>query len=227
MKNNKHSKGNPQLRTMLTREAARLMYEEDIKQYHDAKRIAAKRLFGRGKKGTVQVRTKDLPTNGEIADEVATLARFHEGNNIDDQLFAMRVTALGIMLDLKSFSPRLIGLVSTGRVRKGSDIDLHVFADDHEQLETHIRSLGWAYEERNITIQKDGKLIDFTHIYIDKQFPIELSIYPRTELRIRGKSSTDGKPIIRLSYDALLQRIIDDHGIAWSEYLAKSHQTPD
>jgi len=227
MKNNKHSKGNPQLRTMLTREAARLMYEEDIKQYHDAKRIAAKRLFGRGKKGTVQVRTKDLPTNGEIADEVATLARFHEGNNIDDQLFAMRVTALGIMLDLKPFSPRLIGSVSTGRVRKGSDIDLHVFADDHEQLETHIRSLGWAYEERNITIQKDGKLIDFTHIYIDKQFPIELSIYPRTELRIRGKSSTDGKPIIRLSYDALLQRIIDDHGIAWSEYLTKSHQTPD
>mgnify|MGYP000367009674 CR=1 FL=1 len=223
MRNNKHSKGNPQLRTMLTREAARLMYEEDIKQYHDAKRIAAKRLFGRGKKSTVQVRTQDLPTNGEIADEVATLARFHEGNNVDERLFAMRVTALDIMLDLKPFSPRLIGSVSTGRVRKGSDIDLHVFVDDQEQLDTHIKDLGWDYEESNITIQKDGKLIDFTHIYINRQFPIELSIYPQKELRIRGKSSTDGKPIIRLNYDALLQKIIDDHGITWSEYLAKNN----
>ena len=222
MRNNKHSKGNPQLRTMLTREAARLMYEEDIKQYHDAKRIAAKRLFGRGKKGAVQIRTKDLPSNGEIADEVATLARFHEGSNIDAQLFTMRVTALDIMLNLKPFSPRLIGSVSTGRVRKGSDIDLHVFVDDHEQLETHITNLGWDYDKKNITIQKDGKLIDFTHIYINNQFPIELSVYPQRELRIRGRSSTDGKPIIRLSYDALLQQIIDNHGIAWSEYLSKN-----
>jgi len=42
--------------------------------------------------------------------------------------FAMRVIALEAMQALERFSPRLIGSVATGHVRRGSDIDLHVCA---------------------------------------------------------------------------------------------------
>ena len=35
---------------------------------------------------------------------------------------------------LSEFSPRLIGSVSTGHIRRGSDIDLHVFTDDLDPL---------------------------------------------------------------------------------------------
>ena len=40
--------------------------------------------------------------------------------------------------------------------------------------------------------------MDYTHIYLQADFPVELSVYPRAELRVVSRSSTDGKPIKRL-----------------------------
>jgi hypothetical protein len=224
MRRNKYIKGNPQLRQMLTREAARLMYEEGVGQYHDAKHLAAKRILGRGQKGSFQPRTRDLPSNGEISEEVATLARFHEGDSLTQRLFLMRIAALEVMSSLMDYSPRLIGSVSTGRIRKGSDIDLHVFTDSVEQLILLIVSLGWEYEKKQITIRKGSAFIEYTHIYLDQMFPVELSVYPRNELRIRGRSSTDGKPIKRVSADSLLQLILEEHGDAWGNDIHEKYE---
>lgn len=48
----KNNKNPSQIRQTLAKEAARLMYENSVSQYFDAKRLAAKRLFGQsGKKG--------------------------------------------------------------------------------------------------------------------------------------------------------------------------------
>jgi hypothetical protein len=219
MRRNKYIKGNPQLRQILIREAARLMYEEGIGQYHEAKHLAAKRILGRGQKGSFQPRTRDLPSNGEISKEIATLARFHEGDLLTQRLFLMRVAALEVMSRLTEYSPRLIGSVSTGRIRKGSDIDLHVFTDSIEQLILLIVSLGWEYKKKQITIRKGSAFVEYTHIYLNQTFPVELSVYPRKELRIRGRSSTDGKPIVRVSTDSLLQLLLEEHGDAWRNYL--------
>ncbi len=73
----KNTRGNnqthSQIRQTLAKEAARLMYEEDVSQYFDAKRMAAKRLFGQSGKKGMQYRPKDLPSNGEISIEIAKL----------------------------------------------------------------------------------------------------------------------------------------------------------
>jgi len=166
-----------------------------------------------------KARTKDLPSNGEIAEEIAALARFHEGDSLQQRLFLMRVTALEMMLQLIDFMPRLIGSVSTGRIRKGSDIDLHIFTDSIEALTARLNSLNWEYEQKAITVRKGNAFIDYTHIYLDQNFPVELSVYPCMEMRVRGRSSTDGKPIIRVSSDSLLQLIMEEHGEAWNDYM--------
>lgn len=227
MRRNKYIKGNPQLRTMLIREAARLMYEEGVEQYHDAKHLAAKRIFGRGQKSSIQPITRDLPSNGEISEELMNLAQFHEGKSLSQRLFLMRVTALEVMSNLTRYSPRLIGSVSTGRIRKGSDIDLHVFTDSLEQLRLDLISLSWEFEEQQVTIRKGSAFIEYTHIYLDQQFPIELSVYPRLELRIQNRSSTDGKPIVRVNSDALLQLLMGEHADAWADYIHNTAQTED
>ena len=49
------------------------MYKEGVKQYFDAKRIATKRLLSRGGIRSGQYRPKDLPSNGEISEELAKL----------------------------------------------------------------------------------------------------------------------------------------------------------
>lgn len=192
-----NKKSNSQIRQMLAREAARLMYEEGVSQYFDAKKMAAKRILGNGGMKSMQYRPKDLPSNGEISNEMAKLVALLEDDQ-EERLSAMRATALAIMQDLIPFQPRLIGSVSTGRIRKGSDIDLHVFTDDIEALEIHLNYLQWQYDKKQVVIRSGHKFTEYIHIYIEADFPVELSVYPLIELRITGRSSTDAKQIKRL-----------------------------
>ena len=212
-----NKKNSNQLRLQITNLAAKLMYEEGISQYFDAKRIAAKRLLKQGGGGNIWF--KDLPSNGEISNALNRLADLHEGDARHGTLFAMRMIALDIMENLMPFKPRLIGSVSTGRIRNGSDIDIHVFTDDIESLECHIKSLAWHYETEQVAIQTSGKIEMFTHIHIDYYFPVELSVYPTRQLRIQVRSSTDGKPIVRMRPQALQELVISEHNEYWIDYL--------
>ncbi len=205
------------LRQQLAREAARLMYEEGVDQYLDAKYIAAKRVLGRGQK--MRYRPKDLPSNGEIQAALRTLIQFTEGDLSQQRLFSMRIIALETMKALADFKPRLIGSVSTGHVRYGSDIDLHVFTDNIEEIECFLDELGWKFKTKQVTIRVAGKYKDYTHIYFQRIFPIELSVYTNEESRIRQRSSTDGKPIVRLKVKALEKLLAEQHSQEWEIYL--------
>lgn len=85
------------LRAAVAVEAARLMYEEGVKQYFTAKRLAAKRLLGRTGGRRLRYRPMDLPSNGEIRDALLAIAELAEGDARTRRLFAMRVVALRAM----------------------------------------------------------------------------------------------------------------------------------
>jgi len=199
------------LRRLVVQEAARLMFEEGISQYFDAKKKAAKTILGK--------QTKNLPSNGEISDALYQLSMFHSGNETSSTLFEMRLLAMDVMEHLELFSPRLIGSVSTGRIRKGSDIDLHIFTDSVETFRVYLDGLNWQYELKQIWIEKNGRPIEYTHVYLDLEYPLELSIYPINEIRVRGRSSTDGKPIMRLSIPALRELIMVEHSDLWCDHI--------
>lgn len=184
----------------LARSAAAIMYHEGIKQYFDAKRIANKRLSNQGGSRAKQNRPKNLPSNGEISDELEKLVELLEDDK-EQRLLALRETAISVMRQLKEFSPRLIGSVSTGRIRRNSDIDIHVFTDHIEHLEATLQHLQRIYEMEQVTIKKGNQFVEYTHIYIESDFPIELSVYPCNELKVVSRSSTDGKPIKRLKLE--------------------------
>ncbi len=195
------------------------MYEEGVKEYFTAKQIAARRLLGQGCAKTLRHRPHDLPSNGEIREELLQLARFHEGEQRSDRLFAMRVIALQTMEALKDFSPGLIGSVSTGHVRRGSDIDIHVFTDSIESLEACLEDQGWLFEMDEVSIRKHNTFCSYLHVYIERVFPIELSVYEPHEKRVIQRSSTDGEPIRRLSATSLRVLLQSEHSLAWSEFL--------
>jgi hypothetical protein len=216
-------KGGPRrrsrLRLKIAREAARLMYEEGIGQYFDAKHMAAKRILGRSQSKKLRYRPHDLPSNGEIKEALLELVQFAEGKNRVRRLFAMRMVALESMIDLMEFEPRLIGSVANGGIRRGSDIDLHLFVEDIEQLEEHLLCLGWDFGTEEVTILKNGEYRDYIHIYVDRGFPVEMSVYPPRELRITTRASTHGKPIDRVGYARLKALIQREHPDEWERYL--------
>ncbi|MFT5680555.1 MAG: hypothetical protein ACI8RZ_001461 [Myxococcota bacterium] len=205
-------------RQRLAVEAARLMFEEGVSQYLDAKRIAARRLFGRSGAKQVRFRPADLPSNGEIRAELLAMAALAEGPSRHRRLFAMRAVALQTMAVLAAFEPRLIGSVASGHIRRGSDIDLHVFTDVEDALTLTLSSIGWGYDLDRVAIQKDGRIQEFLHVYLDRGFPVELSVYPTRQRRITTRSSTDGLPIDRVSPARLRMLLAAEHAMPWAKW---------
>ncbi|MBL8602948.1 MAG: nucleotide-binding enzyme [Myxococcales bacterium] len=206
------------LRAHIAAEAARLMYEEEVKQYFTAKHLAARRILGRVEGRRLRFRPQDLPSNGEIRDALDALARRVEGPPRETRLAAMRLCALVAMRALAPFRPRLIGSVSTGHIRRQSDIDLHVFTDALEALEAHLAGLGWRYTLEHVSIIRSGKVCAYTHAHVEAAWPLELTAYPTRDLRHRPRSSTDGKPIVRRNDTALEALIAAEHPLAWARF---------
>jgi hypothetical protein len=207
-------------RVTIAIEAARLMYEEGVKEYFTAKRMAAKRILGRVEGKRTRYRPHALPSNGEIRDALLVIADAAEGSGRLRKLFAMRVVALEIMKALAPFEPRLIGSVSTGHVRRGSDIDVSLFTDDDEAVELFLEEHGYRFETERKTIHKFGELRDYLHHHVDDRFLVELTVYPLRELRYRARSSTDGLPIQRFGVSRLERLLATEHTEAWRRYLA-------
>ncbi len=218
-------RGDSRLRGQVAEEAARLMYEEGVKEYFVAKRMAAKRILGRSAGGTPGRRRRagraprGLPSNGEIQAALLEMASLAEGDSRRRRLALMRIAALEAMRALEPFSPRLIGSVSTGHVRHGSDVDIQLFGDDVDALREHLYLLGWHYEEKAVSVLKFGEIRNYLHFYVDDVFDLELTIYPSRELRYVPRSSTDGKRIRRLKAGDLASCIENEHPTEWHEYL--------
>ncbi|MBS0265177.1 MAG: HD domain-containing protein [Planctomycetes bacterium] len=190
---------NEKFRRQIAFEAARLMYERRESEYFRAKLRAARRIC-RG-----WVKPKDLPSNSEIRDQIQQLARLHEGNSRTEHLRAMRIAALQLMRLLRVFRPRLIGSTLTGHIRRGSDIDIHVFSDSLEAVEAVLENAGFDFTVERKRIRKQGEERVFTHIHIADEYPIELTLYAADLAHYVFKSSITGKAIERASIAELEQ----------------------
>lgn len=169
------------------------MYERIESEYFTAKRKAAKRLC------RDRVKPQDLPSNAEIRDQIQTFARIHEGDRRTEHLRAMRLQALRLMRLLRAFRPRLIGSVMTGHVRKGSDIDIHVFTDNIGLITDRLEQEGFQFdlEQKQIVKQQEARV--FTHLHVYDRFNFELTVYAEDKAHYVFKSSITGKAIERAS----------------------------
>src|SRR5262249_39829007 len=195
------------LRMAIALEAARLMYERVETEYFTAKRKAAKRLC-RG-----AVKPSDLPSNSEIRDQIQLFARLHEGDQRTANLKDMRLAALHMMRLLRPFKPRLIGSVMTGHIRKGSDIDIHVFTNSAGLVTDILENEGYQYDTERKAIVKFNEARVFTHIHVFDRFNFELTVYDEDKAHYVFKSSITGKAIERASIaelEGLLQREYPD-----------------
>ncbi len=186
-------------------EAARLMYERTESEYFTAKRKAADRVC-RG-----SVKPSDLPSNAEIRELIQVFARTHEGERRTENLRDMRLHALWLMRILCRFRPRLIGSVMTGHIRKGSDIDLHLFSDHIEPITAMLEEEGLQYDVERKQIEKHGEARVFTHVHVYDTFNFELTVYAEDKAHYVFKSSITGKAIERASIRELEELIAREH----------------
>ena len=175
------------------------MYERQESEYYRAKMKAARKLCQGWAKPS------DLPSNGEIREQVQTLARLYEGDRRAENLQKMRVAALGLMQKLDRFRPRLIGSVLTGHVRQGSDIDLHLFSNSVEAVTHRLDQDGLVYNVERKQVRKQGEQRTYNHVHLAGDFPFELTIYAANLAHHVFKSSITGKAIERATIGQLRQ----------------------
>jgi predicted nucleotidyltransferase len=199
-----YMKREDRIRRLIAQEAARLMYEEGVREYRDAKRKAA-RQFGAEKALALG---SHLPSNAEIHAELERLIGVYEGEVLPERLLRMRLLALRCMEMLAPFRPYLVGSVLSGAVTEGSDIDIHLFADSAEEVEEFLRERGIPFDSETVSVRRGGEFLEYPHIYLEEDgVEIECTVYPPEDIRRVPKSSITGRPMKRAD-ESRLRRII-------------------
>jgi predicted nucleotidyltransferase len=195
------------LRRIITLEAAKMMYERTETEYFTAKRKAARKMGIDSR-----YHPSDLPSNCEIRDEILKVADLYEGEERQRKLQEMRFYALWLMRQLVAFAPKLIGSVWTGHIRKGSDIDIHVFSDSLSPITQTLDNNGLQHHVEKKRVVKHNVERQFTHLHVHGRFEVELTLYTCDYIHYNFKSSITGKAIEKATLKELEEYVREEYG---------------
>jgi hypothetical protein len=184
-------------RQLIAQEAARLMSEHGIRDFHHAKLKAAERL------GILE--TQALPRNNEIEEALREHQRIFQGDRQPQLLRARREAAIEAMRFLAPYQPRLVGAVLEGTADAHSAVCLHVFSDDSEAVGLFLREHGVPIElqTRRLRLSREEQADFPVLLFSADGLPFDLTVLPRDALRQAPLDRIDDKPMRRASLNML------------------------
>lgn len=143
-----------------------------------------------------------LPSNRKIKDCIARLTSNQLGEEeVKRRTAEMRRIAAEIMEVITDADPFLIGSTLTGQIRDSSDIDLHAYSDDFTLLKNQLTDCGYEDVDEEIVDNRKGR---FVHLkWYEKEFPVEITVYPWSWRDVVLYSSVTGKPMKRADINAV------------------------
>jgi hypothetical protein len=182
--------------------AARLMAEDGIEDYAQAKRKAARQV------GVHHAR--QMPNNDEI-DAALSLYRGLYQNDHAAQLRELRQLALAIMRELAAFNPYLVGSVLSGNAGKYADIRLQLFIDNTKSVEHYLLDHDIPFRSAETRFYAgEMQLIAPVLIFDRDGYDIYLTLLSPRDLRLPLKTALTGKPIERAKPDMVAALIAED-----------------
>jgi len=193
-------------RLRVAQEAARLMSEHGIRDFHHAKLKAAERL------GVVD--TQALPRNQEIEDALRERQRLFDGDSQPVQLKVRREAAVEAMRFLGRFEPRLVGAVLEGTADAHSAVCLHVFSDDLDAVTLFLREHGVPAElqARRLRTSREEQADYPVLLFAADGLPFDLTVLPRDALRQAPLDRIDEKPMRRASLATVEELLAEPDG---------------
>jgi len=190
------ARDNP-MRRRVAVEAARLISEHGLRDYHAAKRKAAERLNIRDE--------SSLPKNSEIEEALREHQRLFHGGDQPGHLRELRVAACEAMRYLKRFAPRLVGPVLDGTADAHSAVALHLFSESPETVIDMLAEDGVEFEE-------DSRRLRINHA-VSADFPVlriarsgvdyDLTLLPQDAIRQAPLDRTGERPMQRAALAAV------------------------
>ena len=193
-------------RLRVAQEAARLMSEHGIRDFHRAKRKAAERL------GVTDEQA--LPRNHEIEHALREHQRLFQSESQPRLLRERREAAIEAMRFLQYFEPRLVGAVLEGTADAHSAVCLHVFSDDPEAIGIYLREHGVPFETqtRRLRITRDEQVEYPVLLFAADKLPFDLTVLPHKALRQAPLDRIDEKPMRRASLASVEIMLAEEDG---------------
>jgi hypothetical protein len=190
-------------RLRVAQEAARLMSEHGIRDFHHAKLKAAERL------GILD--TQALPRNLEIEQALREHQRLFLADSQPQLLRQRREAAIEAMRFLAAFEPRLVGAVLEGTADAHSAVCLHVYSDDPEAVVLYLREHGVPIDTqvRRLRYSRDDQPEYPVLLFAADELPFDLTVLPRDALRQAPLDRADDRPMRRASL-AQVEMLLDE-----------------
>lgn len=191
-------------RRRLAHEAARLMAEGGIRDYHQAKLKAAERLGIHD--------DASLPRNREIEDALREYQRLFLGDVQAHGLRQRREAALRALDFFVAFDARLVGPVLDGTADTRAPVALHLYVDDADAVPRFLDQHGIPAEARARRLRLDRERLYDAPVWLfsAEDLTFDLTVLPHDALRQAPLSSIDEKPMRRASAAQLRQLLADE-----------------
>lgn len=196
------------MRERIAQVAARLMAEEGIGDFAQAKRKAAREI------GVPD--TKSLPTNSEIQRALRIHQALYQKDEQEERLRALRLQALGAMQLLDRFHPLLTGAVADGTAGRHAGICLHLFADSTKEVELFLlnRQLPYRLSERRFRFGDAYRTVP-TYLLDGDPAVLELAVFSMDDLRQTPRDPVDGRPMERVKARQVEALLGSESGDGW------------
>ena len=195
-------------RYRLAREAARLMAEGGIRDFHQAKLKAAARLGIHD--------DASLPRNREIEEALREYQRLFQGDFVGGsqpgELRRRREAAQRALEFFSPFDARLVGAVLDGTADANTPVHLQLYTDDPEAVARFLDEHRIPAESRSQRMRLDRERVLDCPVWLfsAEELAFDLTVLPHAALRQAPLSAIDEKPMRRASATQLLQLLVDE-----------------
>lgn len=186
-----------QLRRRIAVEAARLIAEQGMRDFHAAKRKAALQL-GLGD-------SSPLPRNTEIEEALREHQRLFQGHSQPAQLSLLREAATEALGFFMRFEPRLVGAVLDGTADAASAVCLHLFHDNFAEVIAFLdhNRIPFDQQDREFRFSADMRETYPALLFSAGGTAIDLTVFPLDGLRRAPLDRINERPMRRATLESV------------------------
>lgn len=191
-------------RYRIAHEAARLIAESGIRDFHQAKLKAAQRLGIQD--------DASLPRNREIEDALREYQRLFQGGAQVNALRQRREAALRALDFFSTFDARLVGPVLDGTADANAPVQLQVYTDDAEAVARFLddHRIPAETRSRRLRLDRERALDCPVWLFSAEDLSFDISVLPHSALRQAPLSNIDEKPMRRASLSQLQALLVEE-----------------
>jgi len=178
------------MRARIAAAAARIMAEDGVEDFAQAKRKAARQL------GAAD--TESLPANDEIEAELRAYRALYQAAEHPERIAQLRRVALQAMRAFARFSPYLTGTVLKGIAGPYAEIDLQLYPDSAKEVELFLLERNIPFETAEGRRYSGDRALPVSVFTLDWEgAPLRLSVFDPRDERVAIKTSVAGRVMER------------------------------